>query len=72
MIVLLEYVSNTVVVNVLLEYVRYFVYTCCNFQYDLSLSLDNFYAIVSDVRKTFKGCMTISHGHIGDGVYTYL
>ena len=56
--------------NVLLEYLRYFVkHDTVIFQYDLSLSLDDFYTIVSDVRKDFKGCMTIGHGHIGDGVY---
>ena len=39
------------------------------FQYDLSLSLDDFYAIVEDVRKRFDASITMGHGHIGDGLY---
>ena len=38
-------------------------------QYDLSLSMDDFYAIVADVRRQFSGCITMGHGHIGDGLY---
>ena len=32
-------------------------------------SLDDFYAIVKDVRKHFNTGITMGHGHIGDGLY---
>ena len=37
-------------------------------QFDLSLSLDNYYTIVDDLRSKLPGCTALGLGHIGDGM----